>query len=320
MKRYLGKTKPKPKRQPSNYVPPPSKLWPPKAHLAPAAAPPQTAQVSLAPSAKQPTPNAKLLSAPPLAPSTAWNSVAHSYDALLGEHGSEYHRRIVFPGVLKMLELQPGHSVLDLACGQGAFCRVLGEHGAIAIGVDASDKLINLARQRGGQNVQYHVADARKLAHAAVPRLPGVQAVTCVLAIQDIDPLEDLLLSAAWALRPGGRLVIAMTHPAFRSPKATDWGWDYKRRIQYRRVDRYLLPRREKIITHPGRPDSPFTWSFHRPLELYVKAIVAAGLLIDRLEEWPSHKRSAPGPRAAAEDLARREIPLFLALRAVKVP
>jgi hypothetical protein len=36
------------------------------------------------------------------------------------------------------------------------------------------------------------------------------------------------------------------------------------------------------------------------------------------MEEWESHKKSQPGPRAKAEDQARKEIPLFLYLEAVK--
>jgi len=325
----MGKTRPKPKRQPPNYVPPASQLRPPrkKPEAAAEAAVVSTAPASPAASPAIPEGRSEPAAAGPLpsphgtAAATGWDRVAESYDALVGNRGSEYHRRIVFPGVLKMLGLEPGQRVLDLACGQGALCRVLAEQGASVVGVDASESLIHAARARAGQNIEYLVADVRRLPAA---NLPGVSAgsfplAACILAVQDIDPVEDLFLSASWALQPGGRLVLVMTHPAFRGPKATDWGWDFKRRIQYRRVDRYLLPRREKIITHPGRKDGRFTWSFHRPLEIYVKALAAAGLLIDDLEEWSSHKRSSPGSRAAAEDLARREIPLFLALRAVKL-
>jgi hypothetical protein len=50
-----------------------------------------------------------------------------------------------------------------------------------------------------------------------------------------------------------------------------------------------------------------------------VKALRNAGLLIDAMEEWPSHKTSTSGPRAAAENSARKEIPMFMAIRAVKV-
>ena len=41
-------------------------------------------------------------------------------------------------------------------------------------------------------------------------------------------------------------------------------------------------------------------------------------MLVDAMEEWPSHKVSTSGPRAPAENVARKEIPMFLALRAVK--
>ena len=90
--------------------------------------------------------------------------------------------------------------------------------------------------------------------------------------------------------------------------------------MQYRRVDRYLLPRKTPIVTHPGSAPDVYTWTFHRPIESYVKALRNAGLLVDAAEEWPSHKTSEPGPRAAAENTARREIPMFMAVRAVKVP
>jgi hypothetical protein len=49
-----------------------------------------------------------------------------------------------------------------------------------------------------------------------------------------------------------------------------------------------------------------------------VQQLGAHGLLLDKLEEWPSPRRSEPGPRAEEEDRARREIPMFLGLRAIK--
>jgi len=48
-----------------------------------------------------------------------------------------------------------------------------------------------------------------------------------------------------------------------------------------------------------------------------VNAFAGAGLLVDAMEEWPSVRMSQPGPRAAEENRARREIPMFLALRGV---
>ena len=96
-------------------------------------------------------------------------------------------------------------------------------------------------------------------------------------------------------------------------------GWDEKRKVQYRRVDRYLLPRKIPIVTHPGKEPGKYTWSFHKPIEAYVRALRNAGMLVDAMEEWTSHKKSTSGPRAGAENVAREEIPMFLAVRAVKI-
>src|SRR5690606_20504011 len=90
-------------------------------------------------------------------------------------------------------------------------------------------------------------------------------------------------------------------------------------KVQYRRVDRYLLPRKAPIVTHPGSAPDQYTWTFHKPISAYVRAMRQAGLLVDAIEEWPSHKTSQPGPRAAAENRARQEIPMFLAIRGVKL-
>lgn len=247
---------------------------------------------------------------------TDWSDVADWYDQLVGSEGSEYQRQVVFPGVLKLLKLQPGEHVLDVACGQGVLCRIMHERGAIVTGIDAADPLIRIARKRSDPAITFLRGDARELTRHPQLHEASFDAITCVLAIQNIDPIAPVFAGMAKLLKPGGRCVIAMMHPAFRVPKAAFWGWDEQKQVQYRRVDHYLLPRKEPIITHPGKDPRRYTWTFHRPLQSYIKALSHAGLLVDALEEWPSHKQSEGG-RAKAENLARREIPLFLALRAI---
>lgn len=250
---------------------------------------------------------------------TAWSDVAEWYDQLVGEGGSEYHQNVVLPGVIKLLKPEPNHRVLDAACGQGVLARLLASKGVKVTAFDASKELIDAARAHTPDNaVQYQVLDATKNFANFIPA--GVfDSAACVLAIQNIHPIQPLCQGVAEALKPGGRFVIAMMHPCFRGPKETHWGWDDRNRVQYRRVDRYLLPRKAPIVTHPGQRESAYTWSFHKPIEAYVKALRNAGLLIDAVEEWESHKTSQPGPRQAAENTARKEIPMFMAIRAIKV-
>ncbi len=168
------------------------------------------------------------------------------------------------------------------------------------------------APDSGPVRIRYHLGDARDLSF-----LPPAEfdAAACLLAIQNIHPIGPVFKAVARVIVPMGRFVVVMMHPCFRGPKATAWQWDEK--TQYRRVDRYLLPRKAPIVTNPGR-STQYTWSFHKPIGDYVKAARNAGLLVDAIEEWPSHKTSTSGPRAAAENVARKEIPMFLAMRVVK--
>jgi ubiquinone/menaquinone biosynthesis C-methylase UbiE len=181
--------------------------------------------------------------------------------------------------------------------------------------VDSARELIRFAKERSGEEIRYHIADASDL---SILPAEHYSAVACVLAIQNMQHLRLVFENVAHCLSAGGRLVLVMMHPCFRSPKATSWGWDEKAVVQYRRVDRYLLPRKEPIVTHPGKDASKYTWTFHRPIQSYVKALRQAGMLVDAMEEWASHKVSQPGPRSAAENAARKEIPMFLAIRAIK--
>src|SRR5690348_234091 len=91
---------------------------------------------------------------------TDWGEVADWYDQLVGESGSEYHREVVLPGVLRLLDPKPGQKVIDLACGQGVLCRILHTKGAEVTGIDAADGLIRAARERGPTDIRYQVADA----------------------------------------------------------------------------------------------------------------------------------------------------------------
>jgi RluA family pseudouridine synthase len=255
---------------------------------------------------------------------TSWEPVAGWYDDLLARRGSDHHRDRIVPGALRLLEVRRDQRVLDLACGQGVLARRLAAAGAQVVGIDASARMIEAARRHSRDlPVEYAVADARAL---DVAGLGAFDAIACVMALANIDPLEPVLEACARLLRPGGRFVAVLPHPAFRAPRQTSWEWDRDAEggpRQYRRVDGYLSNAQVRIVGNPGGvargEPAVETWTFHRPLQAYVRGLGAVGLWLDALEEWSSLRTSQPGPRAAAENRARREIPLFLALRARRV-
>lgn len=246
-----------------------------------------------------------------------WDPVAAWYTGWVGSEGSEHHRRTAIPALLDLLQPQPGERVLDLGCGPAVLAPHVAGVGAHYTGVDVSGKLIAFARRHHAEHGRYLVADATRRDLLQRIDAHAFDAVTFLLSIQDIDPLQGVLQNAAAALRGGGRAVLLMTHPCFRVPRQSGWGWDEQRRLRYRRVDRYLTPLAVPMKQYRGGGGGA-TRSHHRPLQQYVDALADHGMLVDRLREVPTHLCASEGPRARAERLANQEIPLFLALRAVK--
>lgn len=248
---------------------------------------------------------------------TSWEPIAEWYHGWMGVKGSKHHRHLAIPTVMEMLDLQSGYQILDLGAGQGVLAPFITQTGANYTGVEASQRLIHLARRHHGQQGRFILGDVRKL-----PTLSGLQPaffdrVIFLLSIQDMDPLSQVLQSASWALKQNGYLVILMTHPCFRPPRQSGWGWDQKRKLQYRRIDRYLTPLSVPMKTYLGERKGT-TVSFHRPLSIYINDLAACGLMVDKMREVPTYKVYRADEQAKAKNLAQQEIPLFLGLRAKK--
>ncbi|MBI2624751.1 MAG: class I SAM-dependent methyltransferase [Candidatus Nealsonbacteria bacterium] len=227
----------------------------------------------------------------------------------------EYQKNLILPKLQKLLNLKKGDKVLDLGCGAGYFTRQFAKSGANIIGVDVSKEIIDIARRKSPKNVRYYTASADKL---PFPN-KTIDKIIVILALQNMENVFKVFKECRRVLKPKGKLFIVMNHPAFRIPGASSWGWDQNNKIQYRRIDKYLSNLKVEIKMHPGKDSQSYTFSFHRPVQAYFNAIFKNNFCVSRLEEWVSFKKSQPGPRAKAEDLARSQIPLFLYLEAIKM-
>lgn len=249
--------------------------------------------------------------------STSWGHVADWYHDLLASGAGTYQQDVILPNILRRLGEIKGKTILDLACGSGFFTRAFYRAGALVVAVDLSSELVKLGQEisrrekssRG--SVTWHVASADKI---PMVKDRSMDTVTIILAIQNMENALGVFRECARVLKPGGRLLIVMNHPAFRVPQQSDWGWDEKKTAQYRRVDEYLSESKVKIDMHPGEKKRQHTISFHRPLQVYFKHLAKVGFAVTRLEEWISNRPGPKGKRFAASEKARHEIPLFLFL------
>lgn len=245
---------------------------------------------------------------------TSWGKVAKWYHELLEGEGT-YQKDLILPNLLRLLDIKKREKILDLACGQGFFAREFYKQGAEVVGVDISKELIYIARKNSPKEIEFKAGSADSLPFI---KNKTFNKATLILAAQNIENIQGVFRESSRILKDDGSLYIILNHPAFRVPKASSWGWDEENKTQFRRIDAYLSEARSKIQMHPGDKPNEYTISFHRPLQFYFKALQKNGFCVSRLEEWNSHKKSRPGPRAAAENRARKEIPLFLFIEAVK--
>ncbi len=175
--------------------------------------------------------------------------------------------------------------------------------------------------------IEFHVSPADSVPFIADN---SMDVVTVILALQNIENMPGVFAEASRVLKTGGKMIFVINHPAYRIPQKSSWEWVKSNvpggvegaEIQFRRIDAYMSDQMIKIDMTPGEKDAnkkKTTVSFHRPLQSYFKAMSKNNLAVTRLEEWISHKKSQPGPRASEEDRMRKEIPMFVCIEARKV-
>lgn len=244
--------------------------------------------------------------------STSWQNVHGWYDKKVGLSGHEYHQTVIFPHLLPRLKTG---SIADLACGQGVLGRMIPKE-TVYMGFDIAPDFIRIAQTADAAPKHgYQVHDCTKPIQGA----KSYDHVVSILAAQNIEDLPSFVKNGSALAAKGGHFHLVINHPCFRIPRQSGWGEDKERKIQYRRVDRYLSPLSIPIQAHPGQGEkSPETWSFHKSLTDFMTPFFQEGFVLTALEEWASPKKSE-GSKAKMEDRAREEIPLFLYLNFKKL-
>lgn len=221
----------------------------------------------------------------------AWEANAAYWDEYMGTAGNAFVNLLVWPGTRRLLALQPGDRALDAACGNGLYALRLAELGARVTAFDFSAPLIDRARERAaaaGHDIDFHVIDATNLDALLALGEGQFEAAMCNMALFDIADIGPLAEGVARLLRPGGRFVFSIMHPSFNGMHATlmtesaDDGRRWLTRY-FVRLSGYLTPFTAEGIALHGQPEPQLY--FHRPLGELLRPFLAAGFVLDALEE-----------------------------------
>jgi SAM-dependent methyltransferase len=254
-----------------------------------------------------------------------WERNAAFWDEYMGEGGA-FQRALIGPTTERLLDLQPGERVLDVACGNGAFARRMAALGARVVACDFAPTIIERARARTTEHadrIDYRVIDATDEAQLLSLGKPWFDAAVCTMAMMDMTTIDPLLSALAQLLKPGARFVFSILHPCFNS------GAGMKRVIEEEdrdgeitdvyavKIANYATPTTYKGLGVIGQPAPQYY--FHRPLHVLFNACFCAGFVIDALEEPVFDQDAKPNRPFSWENY--REIPpvLIARLRSTKL-
>src|SRR5262245_22930082 len=141
----------------------------------------------------------------------AYERLAEAYASVTDTkpHNAYYER----PATLSLLPDVKGKRVLDAACGPGVYSEWLLSHGAEVVALDASPKMVELAKQRVGETVDVRQADLSK--PLTFLDSASFDVVLSSLTMEYIEDWHPTFKEFYRLLRQPSHFVLSVTHPFF---------------------------------------------------------------------------------------------------------
>jgi ubiquinone/menaquinone biosynthesis C-methylase UbiE len=228
----------------------------------------------------------------------AYEILAEAYASVVDTkpHNAYYER----PATISLLPTVKGKKVLDAACGPGVYSEWLISQGAKVVAVDASAKMVELAKKRLGETFDVRQADLSK--PLTFLKNSYFDIVLSPLTMGYIEDWHSTFKEFYRVLRPGGQFILSVTHPFF----------DYS----FFKSNSYFETELVGCEWTGFSPIKVYMPSFRRSLEATINPLMEAGFRLEKiLEPRPTEKFKELDPENFRE---LSEQPIFLCIRARK--
>lgn len=229
-------------------------------------------------------------------PSTTYNAMAEDYakKSDKGAWNALYER----PNTLSLIPDVEGKKVLDLGCGAGPITQWLADHGAHVVGVDISENMLAIARQRLGERAQFYHADFGKPLEFVANG--SIDVIVASLSLHYVEDWDTMFAGFAKMLTPDGYVIFSTHQPH------EDWRW-------HQRPNYFVTEIYEETWDVEGTP-RPVRF-YHRSLGEMFRVFKTAGFYVDELlEPFPLPAMEQADPKGYAK-LMKEPWFLFLRLR-----
>ena len=219
-----------------------------------------------------------------------WDNIAEWWDDKIGD-GNGFQDYLIEPASERLLGLKKGEKVLDIACGAGRFARRMATHGVIVIAIDHSEKFIRRAKKRTTEavdRIDYRVVNAADKASLLALGRKQFDAAVCTMALMDMSSIEPMISTLPELLKPGGRFVFSVMHPAFCSGTAHLTAEEVYRDGEMVAISGIKVTIYKPAFAYRGigiKGQSEPQYYFHRPIEMLFNTCFKHNFVLDGIEE-----------------------------------
>jgi 2-polyprenyl-3-methyl-5-hydroxy-6-metoxy-1,4-benzoquinol methylase len=214
-----------------------------------------------------------------------WDEIAEERFKDLKNNLDVSYNEILKPELLKVLERCDLSIVLDVGCGVGVFTEELGRISKEVIGIDISNKSIEIAKVNSTHsNVLY-----KCLNFTDYNSDKKFTTIVANMALMTIPNIEDVLAKIKGILHNEGKLVFTITHPSFWPIywNYTGNDFDYNREVE---IVKEFKIRSKTYASHKTR-------HYHRPLSIYIGKLISKNLAITKFLELKENNDQRWYPR-----------------------
>ncbi|MEI6242926.1 MAG: class I SAM-dependent methyltransferase [Chlamydiota bacterium] len=250
-----------------------------------------------------------------------WNSQAEFWAKNIHEGMDTFRDLFSLPAFLTFIGDIKDKKILDVACGEGNNTRMFAKQGANIIGVDFSEKMLQIAQEEEKKKplgIKYYNASWSNL---SLFKDESFDIVLSTMALMVWHGYEDALKEFYRVLKPNGELFFSIIHPCFLTPGYTTLK-DEHGVSTHRVVSNYFKEGPwEFTWTLSKKADKsdgqPFTsMSYHRTISTYINNLLKVGFMLKEIREpQPSDEACERNQRLK---ISRDVAPSFLFVHAIK--
>jgi SAM-dependent methyltransferase len=224
-----------------------------------------------------------------------WDESAAAWIAEMGTDGDFGRQFVLDAPMMARVSNRGFRKALDVGCGEGRFCRMLGTIGIKTVGIDPTEALLRHARQQDPKgDYRFGRAEALEFADGSF----GL--VISYLTLIDIPDVRTAIAEMCRVLEPRGTLLIANLTSFNTAGLPDGWVRDADGKPRYS-IDHYMEERADWVRWRGIR-----IHNWHRPLSTYMSLLLENGLELRHFSE--------PMPVGADPAKAEwhRRVPYFL--------